>query len=570
MKQKNKEDFGCIKSYTQCIQWTLGDIPSLGIVNGDYMDEIVYAIVNKLCELSDPLDLSTLSLQCLIDKLNIDEPTPRTIQTIFQLLIDNDCSLKDLIDNLQNQINDINTSNLVLDLKCLAQFDGFGNPLPYDLKSVLQSLINEVCILKSQVSILNIIVVDLQNQINNINVIPFELPTITTCISANKVLDVSVKDIATSLCNLRNATGTEIQLQSAMANQCPNFNTQFSSIPGWNVAPVNLAQSYSNLELAFCNIMSRVIAIEETCCAPSCDKIKIGFSVDVDFELKELTLSFTSGAGTFIPAGFEDCGSIITITDELGNIVTPTNTIIQNNGEISGISFASLTGNIMTISIKTKFCLKDDTGTTILVCQDCISKVVNLEQGCPVCKVCAFGKNGYIDIVYLLNNQYSSIRLLPGQCNYIPTEAKVVVIERTGDLLEDSDCLDLTNLEDKNCYKLSWVVTDGSHQGGATDAWDAGNANNKVRSVTIGNVEHTSETLISDPFELRDFISANVNTGVITNISAEYVPITDVMNKAVIYFKTFPSIASNMYLSFAITEAGDLRGYPVQFECTTG
>ena len=170
MKKKNKIEFNCVKSFPQCIQWNLGDIPSLGIVNGDYLDEMIYAIVNKLCDLSDPLDLSTLSLQCLIDKLDITEPTPRNIQTIFQLLINNDCSLKDLIDNLQDQINDINTSTLVLDLKCLAQFDVYGNPLPYDLKSVLQSLINEVCSLRTEVNYLNVVVVDLQTQINNINV----------------------------------------------------------------------------------------------------------------------------------------------------------------------------------------------------------------------------------------------------------------------------------------------------------------------------------------------------------------------------------------------------------------
>ena len=380
MKQKNKEDFNCIKSYTQCIQWNLGDIPSLGIVNGDYLDELVYAIVAKLCELSDPLDLTSLSLQCLIDKLNNTEPVPRTIQTVFQLLIDNECTLKDLIDNLQDQINDIQTTSLVLDLKCLASVDAYGNPLPYDLKSVLQSLINQICILTTEVNRLGLVVIDLQNQINSINVTPYELPTITTCVSANKKLDVSIKDVATSLCSLRNATGTEVQLQTAMANQCANFNAQFSTISGWNIAPINLAQSYSNLELAFCDVLGRLLVIEQTCCAPTCEKIKLGFSVDVDRDLKEMTFCFTSGAGTSIPFGFYDCGSVITITDENGNVASPVNTVISQEGCIAGISYSSLTGKIFIVSIKTKFCLRDRDGNVILTCQDCLNKTIDISS----------------------------------------------------------------------------------------------------------------------------------------------------------------------------------------------
>ncbi len=274
MKKKNTENFGCITTYPQCIQWNLGDIPSLGIENGDYMDDLVYAIVEKLCELSDPLDLSEVSIQCLIDKLDNSEPIPRTLQSVLQLLIDNECTLKDLIDNLQSQINDINGDSLVLDLKCLAETDSFGNPAD-----------------------LGVTTADLQNQIDELDVTPFELPIINTCISGSKSLELVVGDVATSLCNLRTATGTELQINTAIGNQCSNFNTQFGSITGWNLAPSNLAQSYSNLELAFCNVLNRLIEIEQTCCAPSCDKIKIGFIHSYDFESRDLTLSFTSGSG---------------------------------------------------------------------------------------------------------------------------------------------------------------------------------------------------------------------------------------------------------------------------------
>lgn len=565
MKNKLINNENCITSYAQCIQWNLGDIPSLGIVNGDFLDEIVYAIANKLCDLLNPLDLSSVSVQCLIDKLNAVEPNPKTIQTVLQLVIDNECKLKDLIDNLQDQINNSNPT-LNLNLKCLAQFDSFGNPLPYNEQTVLQSLIDELCVLKATVAYLGGKVIDLQNQIDNLNITPYQLPTVSTCISSGKRLDLSSSDIATSLCNLRAATGTEVQLQSAIAQQCANFNSQFGTIVGWNVAPINLAQSYSNLEIAFCNVLNRLISIEQTCCAPSCDKIKIGFTVDIDYDLSELSLNFTSGAGTFIPTNFVDCGSIITITDELGNIVTPTNTLIVQNGTISGISFFSLTGKIFTISIKTRFCLKDDNNTVILVCQDCISKTINVEQGCPVCQVCVTGKTGYVEITYLLNNQYTAVRILPNQCNYVPTTGTVIAIERTGDAVEDSDCLDLSNLEEKKCYQFMWSVTSNSN--GTTDAWEDSNSSNRITAINVGGSVYNCDISISDPNGLKDFINTNINSAIVNQVSAVYFNATSSMKQATVLFKSFPSIANNMYLSFSISNAANLRGYPEEISCS--
>src|SRR5690606_37235036 len=138
--------------------------------------------------------------------------------------------------------------------------------------------------------------------------------------------------------------------QTAMANQCSNFNSEFGTIPGCNVSPVNLAQSYSNLELAFCDVLGRLKVMETTCCGPTCDKIKLGFSVEVDKELKTIKFCFNSGAGTFIPHGFYDCGSVITITDESGNLATPQSTVIIQDGCIENISYSSLTGKIFIVS----------------------------------------------------------------------------------------------------------------------------------------------------------------------------------------------------------------------------
>lgn len=571
MKQKNRDEFNCIKSYTQCIQWNLGDIPSIGVVNGDYMDQVVYALVAKLCDLSDPLDLSTLSLQCLIDKLNITEPIPRTIQTIFQLLIDNDCTLKDLIDNLQDQINDQSTT-LVLNLRCLTQFDPYGNPLPYDLKSVLQSLIDAVCQLKTDVAYLLGVVIDLQNQINNIHVIPYVLPTITTCISANKILDVSVKDVATSLCSLRNATGTEVQLQTAMANQCANFNSEFGTIVGWNNAPVNLAQSYSNLELAFCDVLGRLKIMETTCCGPTCDKIKLGFTVEVDRDLKQLTFCFTSGAGTFIPFGFYDCGSVITITDDQGNIATPATTVITQDGCISGIDYSSLVGKILIVSIKTKFCLKDRDGNIILICQDCLNKTIDISMECPVCKVCVVADknavNAYIDIVYKLNDQYILLKIFANQCNYIPSDAIIVSIDRYNTAVEVSDCLDTTQIEVSKCYQINWILQDDG--GNTNDAWDEARQDITVAAFWFNGQRYPIGLDAEDINGIVNSINLQIPSGILriysqgTHLLGAYNANNSSNYGVAFRYKTLEGIGGNAYIEFAGVVGTSLpRFYPV-------
>lgn len=572
MKKKHSVEFDCVKTYPQCIQWNLGDIPSLGLVNGDYLDDVVYALVAKLCELSDPLDLSTLSLQCLIDKLGNTDPVPRTIQTIFQLLIDNECTLKDLIDNLQDQINHINGSTLVLNLKCLTQYDPYGNPLPYDLKSVLQSLIDVICQLKTDVAYLLGVVVDLQNQINNIHVVPYELPTITTCISANKKLDISVKDIATSLCSLRVATGTEVQLQTAMANQCSNFNSEFGLITGWNPAPVNLAQSYSNLELAFCDVLGRLKVMETTCCGPTCDKIKLGFTVDVDRDTKKLKFCFTSGAGTFIPFGFYDCGSVITITDESGNIATPQSTVITQEGCISNIGYASLTGKIFIVSIKTKFCLKDRDGNIILICQDCLTKTIDISQECPVCQVCVTADKGavgaYVDITYKLNGIYNVLQIFAGQCNYIPSDAIIVSIDRYNTGTETSECLDTSNLETNKCYEINWILQDDG--GSTSDAWDEARQTISVAAFWFNGQRYPLNFDAQDIDSIVDSINLQIPSHIIriyskgTHLQGHY-NAHDGSNYGVAFrFKTLESLGPNAYIEFAgVTGTSLPRFYPL-------
>lgn len=101
------------------IIWNGPNIPCIQLCKGDTVSEVVYKIASEVCCIIDNLDVSTLSYECIIDKAktygNVD------LFLLFQLLLNNDCKIKDLL-NAKIDANDT-TELLVdsLDLKCFLQ-----------------------------------------------------------------------------------------------------------------------------------------------------------------------------------------------------------------------------------------------------------------------------------------------------------------------------------------------------------------------------------------------------------------------------------------------------------------
>lgn len=328
---------------SNCVPWNGPSIPCLGLCKGDNVSQIIVKLATKICEVAEPYDLSSLTLQCALDLFDNTEPETRTINSVLQLLINNECSLKDLIDNLQAQITGLGTRTFIVDLKCLAEFDSFGNPLPYTEQTVIQGLIDEVCSQKAIVTFLSGKVTDLQNQIDNLDLNPvINEPSITTCINPSLLpASTQIKAVASDLCNYKSIVGPASDVATAMSRVCPDWNTKFSSQTGWIVNPTNFMQDVNNLFIAFCNVLGRVESIENTCCAPSCDNIKIGFSIEVVDD--QIIIRFRDLDGTFIPTGWINNGSTMTITDPATGDTTTFSIPLAQNYETGTISLAGFT-----------------------------------------------------------------------------------------------------------------------------------------------------------------------------------------------------------------------------------
>ena len=374
VNKRNKTNLNCVTVYPQCIEWNLAPIPCLGINTGDTLDEITFAIVRKICEIAGD-DLSTIDVQCLVDKLDAVEPLNKTLHSYLQLIIDNECKLSDLITAINNRIDGIANPTLILDLKCLATIDSFGNQLPYNEQSVLQALISQACLIRNQITGLTGAIANANIRIDNLPPAYVE-PKLTSCLYTSQPTSVALSLLASDYCTYKTLLGTVANIQTAVGRQCSGLNTKFAADPKFIQSPTSQAHSLNNLWIAFCDQSARLAALEACACKVTCKDVLVGFAATFNDD-KTVSLKFTGGAGTFIPVGYADCGSSVTIKNDAGVTTNPISIVIAQEGETIDIDISMFEGGeYLTFSVNAAIC-----GNGIN-CNKCVSRVIRNTSGC--------------------------------------------------------------------------------------------------------------------------------------------------------------------------------------------
>lgn len=389
----------CIPTPSSCVEWNGGDIEYLGICDGDSLNTLLWEVVTKLEEIAGD-DLSAFDIDSLLDICNQNAPNEVTLLNILNVIKNNQICLKDFIDTLSEQLAELlNQQNVNINLRCYAEFDNLGNSLSITRDQLDQLIIDNLCNHKLRIETLEGKVTGLQSQIDNLDLTPE--PTefnVATCLDA-VVKPVSTQLVTTTqeLCDLQDATGDPGDISSALANTPADFNTEFGLLPGWILVPANWAENYSNLLLAFENLLARVNTIEDTCCALTCDDIELGFTAVFNEDNDGIIIKFTSGAGSNIPAGLEDKGSRVFITDKNGvSVEAPIDIVdnyMNNNETEVSISGLDLSGDL-TIDITAKI------GNEVLICEKCLKKTIKTNAGCAFCTVCNTGEEGVVAITF--------------------------------------------------------------------------------------------------------------------------------------------------------------------------
>lgn len=127
----------------QCVQYTGPEIPLLGICPGDQLSKVEANIIAELLSLLDGTGItpSDVDINCtfLQDILGVASPT---LSNILQMLITASCTLKELIDTINQQI----ANSTVFNTSCLTGLS--SNPTRDE---ILQATVNLVCSIKTTV-----------------------------------------------------------------------------------------------------------------------------------------------------------------------------------------------------------------------------------------------------------------------------------------------------------------------------------------------------------------------------------------------------------------------------------
>ena len=380
---------------SDCVVWQGGDVACLGIENGQLVSQVVFNVATEVCALQSMLDLSDLDLKCVFD-LCISCPQPeKTLKIVLDLIINKICSL----DTLVKQLSSASTSaedTLIRLADCFQYKDINGDvilQLPHS--EYTKRIANQVCSvllslssLQNSMDELNNSVVQLDDRIQALEQ-KNSTPVTSSCLYTNtKAIEDAYELLDLAFCQLRTATGTPTDINLAIGKQDGTLNAEFATVSGWKLIPASAADLLSNLEIAFASLRSRVSAIENTCCAPSCDNVKIGFAAVLNQASDGITVRFTAGNGTSIPTGFTDAGSVMTVTDSKGNS-EDFNVVVANNGTENLVLTAI---DMKSGDLKLNLAAKLTNGS--LVCEKCVDKTVNIEALCKFCEISATGAEG--------------------------------------------------------------------------------------------------------------------------------------------------------------------------------
>lgn len=180
-------------------------------------------------------------------------------------------------------------------------------------------------------------IVTLQQEVTALLTSGFTLPSVSAgCLSSGNTLPINTVTslLVTNTCSYNSALDTPANLSRSVLVQGVGLNTgtafsnpgtTMSNIAGWNQSPTTTANTINNLWLAVNDLRGGMSLIMQAI-TPSCNQIVVNYITNLP--------SFTTGiqlffAGyTFIPTGYADAGSTITVTDTANNTITQSLNII--------------------------------------------------------------------------------------------------------------------------------------------------------------------------------------------------------------------------------------------------
>lgn len=552
MQQKTNNS-GCngAKQGTNCVIWTGQPIPALGIDKGDSMTDITCVIAQQIVALAAPLDLSTVSIQCLIDNLSATEPVSRTVATMLQIAYDSTCTLNETVEGVVAQIANITTvTTPVLNLGCLATFDTYGNVLPYTTQSVLQSLITTLCGQSVTIAGLSGNIQTLTASVAALQAVPqYTEPVLSSCLYSATKTSSALQITAAALCSYQAEVGLVTDIQSALARMPSSFTSTYGLTNGWIVNPTNLAQSYSNALIVIANLATAVTSIQNTCCQVSCADVIVDF--DVSLSPNRLTATLFFAVKSSVPAGFTEVnsqGDLLTVTDGNGAQYQTYINVIQQLSNPSG-KVIDLSGTALDPTTTYTFNLTSSLTDGSITCVKCVTKEATFSDTCSFCTISVTAatpsqSNNVVLVYNLPGGPTQYLTVYANQTQAIQANANVTSLIVNGSANYTSTCT-LPQPSQTSCYQMSWGISNssGGHDAIFTDA--------SLQWISVLGVQYPISCAVGSVSQGVCYAAAFTNfypatLGLLGNLKFQFLPTFQNFIAFQLTFTTTSSIAASM------------------------
>jgi len=260
------------------------------------------------------------------------------------------------------------------------------------------NLINQTAVINQTLISYNTQLTSLQTQITAINTSgAVAIPQVnggclTSPVGQVLPINVAVTNLISNTCAYNTVLGTTTQLTNAILAQCNNLNTLqaysqnsvMSGLTGWISTVTNIAQSFNNLWLAYCDMRTGVTqALAQS--SITCADITLNYQGVYSMSAKTITMYFYTSS---IPSNFSSSGSssgTFTITDTYGNVYTQSFNLystVTTGSIVLNIGASALAQNV-TYEAVLSYSLTSTTPS--LGCSGSIpNTIINNTSTCPV------------------------------------------------------------------------------------------------------------------------------------------------------------------------------------------
>ena len=329
IKPNNTQE-GCNPISSNCVIWQGPDIPCLRLCYGDSVSDVVANMAERLCTITDQLDISLLDLSCF----NPIYPTPKDFQDVMQLILNKICALENPTTTPgAAPVSGCPDDCIITIAPCFQERDFLGNLITtLSLKDYAIKIGNEVCTIITDVASNTAAIAALDTRVTYIEDNCCNTTPAVTNITSNgcvgngstQPIQTFVLSLETAFCNFQDILGgvDGADAQATIQNLCltgresqlNNPSSPLSAIAGWTANVTNISQALQNLYLAVCDmreyVSTTIPALQSSitqCCGASCADIVYSIHGQGIVAVKYLNVTFT---GDPIPAVFDYCPTV--------------------------------------------------------------------------------------------------------------------------------------------------------------------------------------------------------------------------------------------------------------------